>query len=297
MSTGEPIHVSVMPDEVIEWLRPEAGQVFVDGTFGAGGHTRRLAEKVGSAGRVIALDRDPQAIAAGQSRLGSLPVDLVHADYRDIPRVLAERQCAKVDGILLDLGMSSDQLADSQRGFSFQGDGELDLRFDPTLGVAAWELVEQLSAEQLANVIYQYGEERLSRRIARRIVERRARQRIRTTSQLADLVRSCVPRSRNHTIDPATRTFQALRIAVNDELGALEDALRFAPDVLRPGGRIAIISFHSLEDRPVKYAFRDDPRYVVLTRKPVRPYEIEIQRNPRSRSAKMRVAERAAISS
>jgi 16S rRNA (cytosine1402-N4)-methyltransferase len=286
-----------MPDEVIEWLRPDAGRVFVDGTFGAGGHTRRLAEKVGPTGRVIALDRDPQAIAAGRTRLGELPVDLVHADYRDIPSVLNDRQSGRVDGILLDLGMSSDQLADAQRGFSFQGDGELDLRFDPTIGVPAWELVEELSAEQLANVIYQYGEERFSRRIARRIVERREKQRIRTTSQLAELVRSCVPRSRNHAIDPATRTFQALRIAVNDELGALEDALQFAPDVLKPGGRIAIISFHSLEDRRVKHAFRDDPRYVVLTRKPVRPYEIEIQRNSRSRSAKMRVAERAAISS
>jgi 16S rRNA (cytosine1402-N4)-methyltransferase len=297
MPTGEPIHVSVMPDEVIEWLRPEAGQVFVDGTFGAGGHTRRLAERVGAAGRVIALDRDPQAITSGQLRFGGLPVDLVHADYRDIPSVLTDRQREKVDGILLDLGMSSDQLADAQRGFSFQGDGELDLRFDPTIGAPAWELVEELSAEQLADVIYQYGEERFSRRIARRIVERREKQRIRSTSQLAELVRSCVPRSRNHAIDPATRTFQALRIAVNDELGALEDALRFAPDVLKPGGRIAVISFHSLEDRRVKHAFRDDPRYVVLTRKPVRPYEIEIQRNSRSRSAKMRVAERAAISS
>jgi len=287
------LHVPVMSDEVLQWLQPQPGQVFVDGTLGGGGHTQLLAQKVGAAGCVVALDRDPRAIAAVEPRVAGLPVKTVHADFRDLAAVLRELQIGCVDGILLDLGMSSDQLADAQRGFSFQADGELDLRFDPTGGRPAWQLIEQLGADALANLIYEYGEERYSRRIARRIVECRGRQRLRSTRALAELVRSCVPRSRNHPIDPATRTFQALRIAVNDELGALEAALRDAAGVLRPGGRLAVISFHSLEDRRVKQMFRDNPQYVVLTKKPLRPYESEVRRNPRSRSAKLRVAAKA----
>jgi 16S rRNA (cytosine1402-N4)-methyltransferase len=209
-------------------------------------------------------------------------------------QVLRDLALPLVDGVLLDLGLSSDQLADSSRGFSFQLEGELDLRFDATTGTPAWRLLQQLSAERLADLIYEFGEERFSRRIARRIVEQRARGEIRTAAQLAALVRTCVPRSKHHRIDPATRTFQALRIAVNDELGALEAALHQIPELLKPGGRVAVISFHSLEDRRVKQAFRADPRLVVLTKKPIRPYESEIQRNPRSRSAKLRVAERSA---
>lgn len=292
MPESASVHIPVMSEEVLEWLQPRPGQVLVDGTFGGGGHTRLLAERVGPAGKIIALDRDPQALAAAIPALADLPVQAIQADFRHLGTVLKHLGIEAVDGILVDLGMSSDQLADESRGFSFQGTGDLDLRFDPTAGQPAWQLIERMSAEDLANLIYEYGEERFSRRIARRIVERRGGQRLRSASAMADLVRSCVPRSRKHPIDPATRTFQALRIAVNDELGALDDLLRNAVRVLRPGGRLAVISFHSLEDRRVKQAFRDNPEYMVLTKKPIRPYETEIRRNPRSRSARLRVAAR-----
>jgi 16S rRNA (cytosine1402-N4)-methyltransferase len=207
---------------------------------------------------------------------------------------LAEFGVDQVDGILLDLGLSSDQLADHGRGFSFDSAGDLDLRFDTSRGLPAWKLIERMPAQELADMIYRYGEERLSRRIARRIVESRARFPIRTAADLASIVRSCVPRRSSLKIDPATRTFQALRIAVNNEIDALETILRQGPDLLRPGGRMAVISFHSLEDRIVKQAFRDDPRLTVLTRKPIRPSDEEIARNPRAKSAKLRVAERPA---
>ncbi len=207
--------------------------------------------------------------------------------------MLAQLEIPAVDGIVLDLGLSSDQLDDAERGFSFDSDGPLDLRFDTDSGEPAWRLVERLEATELANLIFEYGEERHSRRIARNIVERRAIEPIRTARQLAEIVRRSVPRGPDaRRIDPATRTFQALRIAVNDELGSLRTALEKFPGCLRVGGRLAVISFHSLEDRMVKTAFRDDPRYEVLTRKPLRPGEAEIERNPRARSAKLRVAQR-----
>lgn len=287
-----PLHVPVLADEVREWLNPQPGQFFVDGTLGGGGHTRLLAELVGPSGTVLALDRDPAALAAAEKNLAGLSVKLAESNFCDLPEVLAEIGVPTVDGILLDLGLSSDQLADVSRGFSFTADGPLDLRFNPTLGEPAARLIDRLSAEHLADVIYNYGEERFSRRIARKIVEVRRLTPIRTAGELADLVRSCVPRSKVERIDPATRTFQALRIAVNDELKSLEIALRRLPDCLRPGGRLAIISFHSLEDRRVKEAFRDDPRLGTLTKKPLIPSDAEMDRNPRSRSAKLRVAER-----
>ena len=191
----------------------------------------------------------------------------------------------------MDLGVSSDQLADEQRGFSFSAEGPLDLRFDPTSGKPASQLINRLSADHLADLIYRYGEERYSRRIARAIVKQRREKPIETAAELAELVRQAVPPSRDrHRIDPATRTFQALRIAVNEELRSLEIALRRIPDCLAPKARMAVISFHSLEDRRVKKAFRDDPRMEVLTTKPVRPGDEEIESNPRSRSAKLRVA-------
>lgn len=287
-----PLHVPVLADEVIHWLNPQPGQTIVDGTLGGGGHTRLLAERVGNSGTVLALDRDPAALAAAERNLAGLSIKLADSNFCDLPEVLAEIGVTTVDGILLDLGLSSDQLADVSRGFSFSTDGPLDLRFNPLLGEPAWRLIDRLSAEHLADVIYHYGEERFSRRIARQIVETRRLTPIRTAGALADLVRSCVPRSKVERIDPATRTFQALRIAVNDELKSLEIALRRLPDVLRPGGRLAIVSFHSLEDRRVKEAFRDDPRLTVLTKKPITPSDSELDRNPRSRSAKLRVAER-----
>ena len=292
MTIPESIHVPVMLAEVLEGLSPQLGGVFVDGTLGGGGHTLALAERVGPSGRIISLDRDPAAIDAANAYLPKLSVTPVHANFCDLPEVLAELGIEAVDGILLDLGLSSDQLADLERGFSFSSTGPLDLRFNPMQGKPAWRLLERLSAEHLADLIYQYGEERYSRRIARAIVQRRQEHPVETSADLADLVRRCVPRSRYDRIDPATRTFQALRIAVNDELKSLEIALRRLPECLRTGGRLAVISFHSLEDRPVKVAFRDDPRLTSLTRKPVTPSDAETAENPRSRSAKLRVAVR-----
>lgn len=292
MSLPSSVHLPVMLAEVLARLAPHAGATIVDGTLGGGGHSRALAERIQPGGRVIALDRDPAAIEAARHHLAALPIQPVQANFCDLPEVLAEQGISVVDGILLDLGLSSDQLADAGRGFSFSSNGPLDLRFDPLQGKPAWRLLERLSAEHLADLIYHYGEERYSRRIARAIVQQRREKPIETAAELADLARRCVPRSRKERIDPATRTFQALRIAVNDELKSLEIALRRLPECLRPGGRLAVISFHSLEDRRVKEAFRDDPRLAPMERKPIVPSDEEIAANPRSRSAKLRVAVR-----
>lgn len=293
MTESSPAHVPVMLDQIVQWLDPRPGSVMVDGTLGGGGHTRALAQRVGSGGRVIALDRDPAAIAAAERNLAGMPVMVSQSNFCDLPEVLEELKITAVDGIVLDLGLSSDQLEDTERGFSFSSEGPLDLRFDPGRGEPAWRLLQRLSAEKLADLIYLYGEERHSRRIARAIVERRRKQPIRDALELAELVRRCMPRRPGRErIDPATRTFQALRIAVNEELKSLEIALRRLPDCLRPEARMAIISFHSLEDRRVKEAFRDDPRLKPLTPKPIRADDEEVARNPRSRSAKLRVAAR-----
>jgi 16S rRNA (cytosine1402-N4)-methyltransferase len=292
MSIGPTQHLPVLPREVVEWLRPEPEQTIVDGTLGGAGHAKLLAERVGPNGIVIGLDRDPAVIERAETTLQDVPIRPLHLNYSDLPELLPELQIEHVDGILLDLGLSSDQLADAERGFSFQSDGPLDLRFDPTRGEPAWRVIERMSAEHLADLIYKYGEERFSWRIARNIVELRRSKPIRTAEDLARVIRRSVPRRRDERIDPATRTFQALRIAVNEELKWLEVALRRLPDCLRPGGRIAIISFHSLEDRMVKESFRNDARLVVQTRRPVRASEEEIAINLRSRSAKLRVAER-----
>ena len=279
--------------EVLQGLDPQSGQIMVDGTLGAGGHTRALAERVGAGGLVIALDRDGAALAAAERNLAGLPIKLVAASYHELPEVLQQLEISAVDGIVLDLGLSSDQLADEARGFSFDATGLLDLRFDTESGQPAWRLLERLDATELANLIYRYGEERHSRRIARKLIEEREKQPLRTAAQVAAIVRRSVPRSRDaERIDPATRTFQALRIAVNDELRTLEVALQKFPACLKPGGRVAVISFHSLEDRIVKEQFRSNDQYEVLTRKPLRPSDEEIARNPRSRSAKLRVARR-----
>lgn len=282
----------MLAQEVVTWLEPAAGGTLIDGTLGGGGHTALLAGVVGPRGRVIALDRDLAAVDMAAERFHDLPVDAVHGNYADLPEILADRGVAAVDGILLDLGLSSDQLADNQRGFSFHSTGPLDLRFDTSRGEPAWRLLERLSESHLADVIFRHGEERYSRRIARRIVAQRREAPVKTASELANVVRAAVPRGRHERIDPATRTFQALRIAVNEELKWLEVALRRLPECLRLGGRLAVISFHSLEDRLVKEAFHDDDQLQVLTRRPVRPTEIEIDTNARSRSAKLRVAAR-----
>ena len=285
------IHIPVMLSEILTWLAPAPGQIIVDGTLGGGGHTRELARRVAPDGRVISLDRDPQALARAETLLRGECVTLAESNFCDLPAVLAQLEIPKVDAVMLDLGLSSDQLADESRGFSFHSEGPLDLRFNPEEGRPAWEILQTLRENNLADIIYEFGEERYSRRIARKIVESRRAEPIRSARQLAELVRRCVPFSRHETIDRATRTFQALRIAVNREMESLEKILRHLPECVRPGGRVAILSFHSLEDRRVKEAFRDDSRYETLTKKPIIATEEEIFVNPRARSAKLRVAE------
>ncbi|WZO98165.1 16S rRNA (cytosine(1402)-N(4))-methyltransferase RsmH [Isosphaeraceae bacterium EP7] len=286
-----PLHRPVLLDEVVAWLAPREGAVLVDGTVGAGGHAAALAALVGPTGLVIGLDRDPEMLALAEASTLGLPVNLVRSAYSDVGKVLDDLQIDQVDGILLDLGLSSDQLAWTDRGFSFGADGPLDMRFGPDIRQTAADLVNELSADELADLFFQYGEERHSRRIAKRIVEVRRIEPFKTSVQLADVVRKSVP-GKWGPIDPATRVFQALRIAVNDELGHLESVLAQLPDLLKAGGRAAIISFHSLEDRRVKEAFRDDRDLIPLTRKPVTATPEELAANPRSRSAKLRAAER-----
>ena len=280
-----------MAREVLELLNPQPGQVVVDATLGAGGHSKLLAERGGPTGEVIALDLDADMIALAKPSLAGLPVRFFHAGFDQLGEVLERAKIAQVDAVLADLGIASDQLDDPARGFSFQSEGPLDMRLDASRGPTAAALIARSSERELADVIWRYGEERHSRRIARRIVEQRAAQPIETTARLADVVRSAVPRSREK-IDPATRTFQALRIAVNEEMSALEQFLKQLPACVKPGGRVAVISFHSLEDRPVKRAFREAAYWRVLTKKPLTASDEEIQENPRARSAKLRAAER-----
>jgi 16S rRNA (cytosine1402-N4)-methyltransferase len=271
-------------------IRP--GMRVVDGTLGGGGHTRLFAEAVGPDGLVIAIDRDPAAIDRGARELAGLPVRFAQANYRDLPEVLDAVSLDRVDRVLLDVGLSSDQLADSGRGFSFDSDGPLDLRFDPTEGEPAWRLVNRMRPETLADLIHEFGEERFSRRIARRIATAREKEPIRSAREFARIVTSAIPRQYPPPrIHPATRTFQALRIAVNEELKSLRIALERIPTRLAPGGRLAVISFHSLEDRLAKEAFRNRQVWEPLTRGPIEAGETELARNPRSRSAKLRVAQ------
>jgi 16S rRNA (cytosine1402-N4)-methyltransferase len=279
-----------MPGEVMRLLDPQPGETWVDCTVGGGGHARLLAERIGPGGGLIGLDQDPTMIELARTKLSGLPAELVHANFDQLPDVLGNRGIVAVDGVLADLGFASDQLEQAERGLSFRAEGPLDMRLDPGTGMTAAELVNTMSEAGLADLFYEYGEERQSRRVARRIVERRKEKPFSSTSELADLVRSCVRKSGG--IDPATRVFQALRIAVNDELGALDRLLAALPRVVKTGGRAGIISFHSLEDRRVKHAFRDRTVWEPVTRKPVEAGEDELARNPRARSAKLRVARR-----
>ena len=295
------VHVPVMLNEVMELGDVQPGQTWIDGTGGGGGHARRLADRIGARGRLLVVDRDPQAILRLRQNLPET-ICLRQASYDELPRLLAELEWGPVDGILLDLGLSSDQLSDRDRGFSFLSEGPLDMRFDPTCGIAAWQWLARVDERTLADTIFKYGEERFSRRIARRIVQSRREQPIRTAQQLRELIYRCVPAGRatraggrHGRIDPATRTFQALRIAVNEELQILERALALLPDCLAIGGRFLVISFHSLEDRLVKQAFRQDDRLEIVTRKPVQANDTEVAENPRARSAKLRVARRIAV--
>jgi 16S rRNA (cytosine1402-N4)-methyltransferase len=279
-----PLHTSVLATEALDALEIVPDGTYVDATFGAGGHTRLMLERLGPHGRTIAFDVDPLAssLAPEDPRL-----TLIHANFRALAEELAERSVAAVDGILYDLGVSSMQLDDGARGFSFRSDAPLDMRLDPTHGETAADYIISHDEADLADAIFRYGEERNSRRIARALKAKLPR----TTSELAAIVAGTVHvRGKRERIHPATKTFQALRIAVNDELGALRASLDAAANVVRPGGRIAVISFHSLEDRIVKLFFREDARVRPLTRKPIVPSDEEITTNPRARSAKLRVA-------
>ena len=288
-------HVPVMTTEVLAHLRPERGGVFVDCTVGLGGHARALLEA--GATRLIGLDRDERALALARETLAAWRdrVDLVHADYRALDEVLDARQLALVDGALADLGVSSLQFDAPGRGFSFQRDEPLDMRMDQTAGETAADLVARSTERELADAIYQYGEERFSRRIARAIVNARRETPVATTGRLAGIVRRAIPR-RGARIDPATRTFQALRIWVNRELDGLDRFVEAAVRRLRAGARLVVITFHSLEDRIVKHTLRAlesrEAGVKVLTKKPIVPSDEEIARNPRARSAKLRAAER-----
>jgi 16S rRNA (cytosine1402-N4)-methyltransferase len=290
-------HASVLSAETLLYLQPERGGLFVDCTVGLGGHARALLEA--GAERVIGLDRDPQALDLARNVLErwANQVELVHADYRSIDEVLDRRGIHLIDGALADLGLSSLQLEGPDRGFSFQRDDPLDMRMDQTQGDTASSLLARVSEVELADVIYRFGEERFSRRIAAAIVTARAEAPIVTTGRLAAIVRRAVPRKGAWRIDPATRTFQALRIWVNRELEGLDRFLEMTARRLRRGARLVVISFHSLEDRIVKHTLRalergGDAAMSVLTKKPVVPGENEVQRNPRARSAKLRAAER-----
>src|SRR5260221_796004 len=291
-------HVPVMTAEVLQHLRPEQGGLFVDCTVGLGGHSRALLEA--GATRVIGLDRDVDALArAGEplARWGDR-VELVHADYRAIAEVLDSRRIATVDGALADLGVSSMQFDTPGRGFSFQRDEPLDMRMDRSQGETAADFVARATETELADTIFQYGEERFSRRIARALVETRRAAPVSSTAQLAAIVRRSIPRRGYMRIDPATRTFQALRIFVNRELDGLDRFLEAAAGRLRAGARLAVITFHSLEDRIVKHTLRALEQRAslvkVLTKKPLVPTDDEVHLNPRARSAKLRVAERDA---
>lgn len=288
------LHTSVLVKESLSFLNLAPGMTVVDGTLGGGGHTRLLAESVGPRGKVIAIDRDPSAIERGAKELANLPIRFAQANFCNLPEVLDAVEVESIDGMLLDVGISSDQLADRERGFSFDSDGPLDLRFDPTEGEPAWRLINRLRPETLADIIYEFGEERHSRRIARRIAQARERQPIESAKEFAKLVVSAIPRQATNKkrIHPATRTFQALRIAVNEELKSLQIALERIPSRLKPGGRLVVISFHSLEDRLVKTAFRSPQTWNCLTKSPVEAAPDEVAMNRRSRSARLRAAER-----
>jgi len=284
------VHRPVLAAEVIAHLAPKAGQTIVDATAGLGGHTSLLAERVGEHGRIIAIDRDRESVEEARLRVPAANVTWVHGEFSELTLILRRLGATSVDGLLVDLGVSSPQLDRAERGFSFMREGPLDMRMDPSSGEPASSLISRLPANQLADIFWQFGEERMSRRIARAIVAERERTPIATTTQLADVVRRAVPPSRKpDRIDPATRVFQALRIAVNHELEALDALLAQAPGVIRLGGRVSVISFHSLEDRRVKNAFRG-PEWEAITKKPVVATDDENAINPRARSAKLRSA-------
>lgn len=297
--TLQPVgHIPVLTDELVALLDIREGETVVDATVGLGGHARLFAESMGASGRLIGLDVDPSNLERADAALvdASCRVDLVHANFKELPTILAGLGVLSVDVLFADLGVSSTQLDDPSRGISFREDGPLDMRMDPRLTTTASDLVNRLKERELGDLLFYNAQETFSRKIARAICNARREHRITRTGELVKVVAGALhvdPASRRSKIHPATRTFQALRIAVNDELGALNSLLEAAPDVLAPGGRIAVIAFHSLEDKPVKLDFRKNKaadRYQILTKRPIIATPRERVGNPRSRSAKLRVA-------
>jgi 16S rRNA (cytosine1402-N4)-methyltransferase len=293
-------HSPVMPSEVLYWLLGDRRKIFLDCTVGYSGHAEKLLEGSGADARLIGLDRDRSAIEASRQRLSRFGARaiLIHGHFMELKQHLSEHGLSQVDGIVFDLGVSSPQLDEPARGFSFQHDGPLDMRMDQSMGGTAADLINRWPEVQLADAIFQFGEERFSRRIARAIVRARERHPLGTTKELVSVIEGAVPANYRHgRLHCATRTFQALRIVVNQELDCIEPALRDAADVLSPGGRLCVIAFHSLEDRIVKHTFRalsgkEDPALMVLTKKPQVSTSEESDRNPRSRSAKLRAVQR-----
>jgi 16S rRNA (cytosine1402-N4)-methyltransferase len=295
---AEPQHVPVLLEQSLEYLNVRRGGVVVDATLGFAGHSSAIAKRLGPAGKLIAFDRDEQAMEMAKARLasvaeelgGEMPtVEFVPRPFSEIAEVIAP---ASLDGLLADFGVSSMHLDQAHRGFSFRADGPLDMRMDPRSQLTAEQVVNQADEEDLANLIYEYGEERRSRRIARAIVRARP---VTTTAELARIVAGCAPPIKGEKIHSATRTFQAIRIRVNDELGEIQSLLKSAESLLKPGGRVVLISFHSLEDRLVKDKFKEAAKQgglEVLTKKPVIATDEESYSNPRSRSAKLRAAEK-----
>lgn len=297
-------HIPVLFHETVDSLQIKPNGIYVDGTVGGAGHSREIASRL-TTGRLIALDQDPEAVAVATARLEGLPATVIRSNFKDMDKVLADLGIEKVDGILMDLGVSSYQLDNGERGFSYHKDAPLDMRMSGE-GITAEELVNNLSEDELADIFFRYGEEKFSKRIAARIVRERTSTPIKTTSQLAELIANAVPAAARRDGHPARRCFQALRIAVNAELDVLEDVLDRAFNLLAPNGVLSIITFHSLEDRMVKQRFKEyctgctcppeipvcvcgkTPRGKLLFRKPVEASAAELQENPRSRSAKLR---------
>lgn len=308
---AEIIHLPVMPEEVIKYLRPQEGEVFLDGTLGLAGHSRLIAKHLGTTGTLIGIDQDETALNLAKNNLAFFQgrMILCHGNFRNLKNILEEEFIPLVDGIILDIGVSSLQLDLNKRGFSYHKSAPLDMRMDSSQGVTAADIINEFSLDELTRVIREYGEERWAARIAEFIVKQRAKSRITTTDQLVAIIKAAIPASaRRKGPHPARRTFQAIRIAVNEELEALKEGLESGLSCLKPGGRMVVISFHSLEDRIVKRVFKEKarscrcpanipicqcsgkPEIKILTPHPIVPSEEERAKNPRSRSAKLRAA-------
>jgi 16S rRNA (cytosine1402-N4)-methyltransferase len=304
-------HNPVLLDETVTNIIGDINGLYIDCTLGGGGHTRELLSRLGKNARVIALDRDLEVLEKTRAQFNDHRINFFHVDFRFLKRALTLDQIGAIDGIMIDLGVSSFQLDDADRGFSYHADSELDMRMDTQQNLNAWFIVNNYSEEELTDIIFKYGEERFARKIARAIVKARSGQAINTTLELVDVIKSAIPAKFTRDKHPARKTFQAIRIAVNDELTALEQVLPQAIEVLKPGGRLAVITFHSLEDRIVKKYFNDQskncicpPQMLVcscggnkaaikiINRKPIIPAEAEIAINSRARSAKLRVVEK-----